>query len=62
MSKGWEVKRRDLVGELVSNGFWSKGGTNHELFTDGKVTVAVPRHREINELTARKILKDAGLR
>lgn len=56
------MKRRDLVVELVSNGFWSKGGTNHELFTDGNVTVAVPRHREINELTARKILKDAGLR
>lgn len=55
------MKRRDLVGELVSNGFWSEGGTNHELFTNGSITVAVPRHREVNELTAKKILKDAGL-
>lgn len=56
------MKRRDLVGELVKSGFWSKGGTNHELFTNGDITVAVPRHREVNEITAKKILKDAGLR
>lgn len=56
------MKRRDLVGRLVSNGFWAKGGTNHELFTNGHITVAVPRHRELNELTAKKILKDAGLK
>lgn len=62
MSKGKDMKRRDLVGKLLGGGYWSKGGTNHELFTNGEITVAVPRHREINELTAKKILKDAGLK
>ncbi len=56
------MKRRDLVGMLLAAGFWSKGGTNHELFTNGTITVAVSRHREVNEITAKKILKDAGLK
>ncbi len=40
------TKRRDLVLLLTKNGFWSVGGTRHEKFTNGKVTVLVKRHRE----------------
>lgn len=56
------MKRRDLVKELTDAGFYEKGGTKHGRFTNGTVSVFVPRHSEIPEGTARKILKDAGLR
>lgn len=34
-------------------------GANHTKVTIGSVMVTVPRHREINELTAKGILKKA---
>lgn len=56
------TKRRDVVRLLESHGFRSDGGTKHEKFChlDGRKTV-VPRHREINELTLRLILRQARL-
>lgn len=54
--------RRELVKELEANGFWSNGGTKHEHFTNGKTTVMVKRHREIPDETAKRILRQAGLR
>lgn len=56
------TKRRDVVRLLESNGFVSKGGTNHERFQhpDGRSTV-VPRHREIKETMFKVIKKQAGL-
>lgn len=56
------TKRRDLVLLLTKNGFWSVGGTRHEEFTNGKVTVLVKRHREVEDIVAQKILRQAGLR
>lgn len=56
------TKRRDLVKELQASGFRGDGGTNHEHFTNGKVTVMVKRHREIPDEIAKKILRQAGLR
>lgn len=56
------TKRRELVRKLEEGGFWSDGGTNHEHFTNGKVTVMVKRHREIPDGIAKKILRQAGLR
>lgn len=56
------TKRRDSVLLLTKNGFWSVGGTRHEKFTNGKVTVLVKRHREIEDIVAQKILRQAGLR
>lgn len=56
------TKRRDLVRMLLKAGFESEGGTKHERFNNGKVTVSVKRHREIDDATAKKILRDAGLR
>lgn len=38
------TKRRDLVLLLTKNGFWSVGGTRHEKFPNGIVTVLVKRH------------------
>lgn len=57
------TKRRDIVRLLESHGFQSRGGTKHEEFRDGKGHVTrVPYHREIHELMAEKIYKQAGLK
>ena len=54
------MKQRDLVRQLRDLGWWFlREGGNHEIWTNGKETEAVPRHREINENTARGILKNA---
>ena len=39
------TKRTDLVRTLQKAGFTSDGGTNHEHFKKGKVTVLVKRHK-----------------
>ena len=54
--------RRELVKKLKDGGFWSEGGTNHEHFTNGKITVMVKRHKEIPDEIAKRILRQAGLR
>ena len=41
---GWHLKRE---------------GGNHEVWTNGMETEAIPRHSEINEYTARAIIKRA---
>lgn len=56
------MQRRELLRILKAAGFVSKGGTNHERFTDGKRTVLVKRHREIEDQIAKRILREAGLR
>lgn len=56
------TKRKDVVRLLRSNGFESRGGTNHEKFVhpDGRTTF-VPYHREVKEILFRAIRKQAGL-
>jgi len=58
------VKRRDLIKKLEANGFREiRDDGNHTIYkAPDKRAVQVPRHREINENTARQILKDAGLK
>lgn len=56
------MQRRVLVKLLEGAGFESRGGTKHEKFTKGSITVKVKRHREIDNETAKRILKQAGLR
>lgn len=56
------MQRRELVRLLEERGFLSKGGTKHEKFACGEVAVLVPRHREIPDQVAKRILRDAGLR
>lgn len=55
------MKRERLISALVKAGFVLVGGTRHDKFRKDSVTVMVPRHTEINEMLARKILKDAGI-
>ena len=54
--------RRDLVRLLLAAGFSSIGGAKHETFVKGSVRVRVKRHREIDDETAKRILRQAGLR
>lgn len=52
------MKRRDLIKKLEEAGFYFKEhGGNHDTYKRGNDTEQVPGHREINEITAKKILK-----
>jgi mRNA interferase HicA len=62
------MKQRDLVKLLKDAGWYlARHGDEHDVFKNedpaGKLSIIqVPRHREIKETTANKILKDAGLK
>lgn len=54
------VKKSELEHELHDCGWWlGRQGRRHEVWTNGKVTEAVPRHKEIDEHTARSIVRKA---
>ncbi len=54
------MKAKDLKRRLKALGWWDTGrGSKHEKWTNGVHTIAVPRHKEIPEGTARAILKEA---
>lgn len=53
----WKVKKRHLEQQLEELGWWRAGGTKHDKWTNGAQVTMVPRHSEINEWTARGILK-----
>ena len=58
---GIGVKRRDLISKVESAGaVLLRHGGKHDIFHNPKtgVTQPIPRHKEINELLARKILRD----
>lgn len=58
------MKRRDLLRYLEQHGCEClREGGSHTIYVnreEQKVS-AIPRHREINELLARKICKDLGI-
>jgi len=57
------MKRRDLIKKLEQNGFKKIREGDHSVYkAPSKRAVQVPRHNEINEVTAQQILKDAGLK
>jgi len=52
------MKKRDLEKEMKKCGWWfDRSGGNHDVWTNGSITEPVPRHREIDEDLAKKILK-----
>lgn len=52
------MKSKDLIKKLESAGFvFSHHGGNHDTYKRGSDTEQIPRHKEINEITAKKILK-----
>lgn len=56
------MKRRALIKLLEDKGWYLKrSGGNHDLYTNGNRTEAIPRHSEINEMLAKAIIKRQGL-
>ena len=59
------MKRRDIEKALKAAGWQIAPGGNHDLVTHPDkpgIKIPLPRHKEINEYTARGILKSAGLK
>ena len=56
------MKRRELIKRLEKGGFvFERHGSNHDVYMRGEEREEVPRHKEINELLAKAILKRRGL-
>jgi len=54
------MKKRALEEKLRKLGWrFLRHGTRHDVWTDGENKTEIPRHREINEITAKNILKYA---
>jgi len=57
------MKKRDLIKKLEANGYKLDRTGDHSIYEkEGHRSVQVPNHREINEETARAILKAAGIK
>lgn len=57
------MKRRDLVKKLEAAGYKIDRDGDHTIYEKQNCRpVQVPKHREINENTAKAILKAAGLK
>lgn len=53
------MKQRYLIRRLEDAGFrFKEHGGNHDTYKRGKDTEQIPRHKDINEITARRILKN----
>lgn len=54
------MKRQELEKRLQKLG-WKlvRHGGKHDIWTDGEREIAVPQHKEINEYTAKAIIKEA---
>lgn len=57
------MKRRDLIKKLEAAGYRIDRDGDHTIYEKkGSRPVQVPKHKEINEITAKAILKAAGLK
>jgi len=57
------MKKRDLIKKLEASGYKLNRKGDHRIYEkDGGRPVQVPDHNEINENTAKAILRDAGLK
>ena len=64
ISKGGEVKRKDIIKKLRQAGFTFKEGGGHTKAYDatGRYKTTIPRHTEINEGLAEAIEKQTGVK
>ncbi len=57
------LKRKDLIKLLQKNGWQLKrSGANHDIYSKGNKNEPIPRHREINEILAKAIVKRNALK
>lgn len=58
------MKRRDLIRKLEQAGWIITAGARHDMAKHPEhpgMKIPIPRHTELNDITAKGILKDAGL-
>lgn len=56
------MKQRDLIKKLEAAGFkFVRHGGNHDVYVRGMEEELIPRHKEINEMLAKAILRKWGL-
>ncbi len=56
------MKRKDLVAKLEKAGFiLYRNGGSHDIYKRGAEEIPIPRHREINERLAKRIIKELRL-
>ena len=52
------MKRRDLIKKLEQAGFrLARNGSSHDIYVRGSEQETIPRHRDVNEETAKAILR-----
>ena len=52
------MQRRDLIKQIEANGYrLLRNGANHDIYSNGERNETITRHKEIDEMLARKILK-----
>lgn len=59
------MKRKELIKQLVKAGWQLTSGAKHDMAKHPNkpgIKIPIPRHNEINEFTAKQILKEAGLK
>lgn len=59
------MKRRELIKRLENAGWILINGSKHDMVKHpdrSGIKIPIPRHSEINEYTAKQILKEAGLK
>ncbi len=56
------VKRRDLIRHLKKHGYWLlREGAKHSIYTNGDKVIPVKRHRQLDNITANELCKQAGV-
>lgn len=56
------MKQKDLVRFIESHGAeFKRHGSNHDIYVLGKKRTSVPRHKEVDENTAKGIFKQLGI-
>ena len=55
------MKYADISKKLKEAGFELVRKSKHDIYSNGDIQVTVPHHKEVSELTAKSILKGAGI-
>ncbi len=56
------MKRKELIKRLEKGGFvFERHGGSHDIYVRGTEREEIPRHKEINEVLAKVILRRRGL-
>jgi hypothetical protein len=54
--------KKTLINILKSNGYYLDGGSKHEKWTNGQISVFVPRHeKSFSRMCAERIIKTAKI-